>query len=91
MHSKGTGVYRWLDRSVFTTVSSARSFAVVVGISPPEDFVVFHEESQRWLLPDGDEVAARKGKHLVDVDREVGPAASSARSRRSPSWWRAKA
>ena len=28
---------------------------VVIGISPAEDFVVFHEESQRWLLPEGAE------------------------------------
>ena len=26
---------------------------VVIGISPAEDFVVFHEESQRWLVPPG--------------------------------------
>jgi hypothetical protein len=31
---------------------------VVIGISPAEDFVVFHEESQRWLLPEGDRRAA---------------------------------
>ena len=24
---------------------------VVIGISPAEDFVIFYENSQRWLLP----------------------------------------
>ena len=24
---------------------------VVIGISPAEDFVVFYEDSQRWLVP----------------------------------------
>jgi glycine amidinotransferase len=44
---------------------------VVIGISPAEDFVVFHEESQRWLLPEGDRFSrAHKGRRLIDVDRE---------------------
>ncbi|HZX84516.1 MAG TPA: hypothetical protein VFF19_13195 [Reyranella sp.] len=44
---------------------------VVIGISPAEDFVVFHEESQRWLLPEGDRFSrAHKGKRLLDVDAE---------------------
>jgi glycine amidinotransferase len=44
---------------------------VVIGISPAEDFVVFHEESQRWLLPDGKKFSrAHKGKRLIDVDPE---------------------
>jgi N-dimethylarginine dimethylaminohydrolase len=42
---------------------------VVIGISPAEDFVVFHEESARWMSPD---VAAfsRKnaGRRLIDLD-----------------------
>lgn len=42
---------------------------VVIGISPAEDFVLFHEDSQRWLLPEGDRVGrAHKGKRLLDVD-----------------------
>ena len=42
---------------------------VVIGISPAEDFVVFHEESQRWLLPEGDRLSrAHKGRRLIDVD-----------------------
>ena len=44
---------------------------VVIGISPAEDFVVFHEDSQRWLLPEGEKVSrTHKGKRLIDVDRE---------------------
>lgn len=42
---------------------------VVIGISPAEDFVVFHEASQRWLTPDGDRFCREhKGRHLLDVD-----------------------
>lgn len=44
---------------------------VVIGISPAEDFVVFHEESQRWLLPEGEKVSrAHKGRRLIDVAPE---------------------
>ena len=44
---------------------------VVIGISPAEDFVIFHEESQRWLLPEGEKVSrAHKGQRLIDVDPE---------------------
>ena len=44
---------------------------VVIGISPAEDFVVFHEDSQRWLLPEGEKISrAYKGKRLIDVDPE---------------------
>jgi glycine amidinotransferase len=44
---------------------------VVIGISPAADFVVFHEDSQRWLLPDGEKFSrAHKGKQLIDVDPE---------------------
>ncbi len=43
---------------------------VVIGISPAEDFVIFHEESQRWLPPESERVSrAHKGQRLVDVDR----------------------
>jgi glycine amidinotransferase len=42
---------------------------VVIGISPAEDFVVFHEDSQRWLLPDGETFSrAHKGRRLIDID-----------------------
>ena len=44
---------------------------VVIGISPAEDFVVFHEESQRWLLPESDRLSrAHKGRRLIDIDPE---------------------
>ena len=44
---------------------------VVIGISPAEDFVIFHEDSQRWLLPEGENVSrAHKGRRLIDVDPE---------------------
>ncbi len=44
---------------------------VVIGISPAEDFVVFHEPSQRWLTPDGADFSrAYVGKRLIDVDPE---------------------
>ncbi len=44
---------------------------VVIGISPAEDFVVFHEASQRWLLPEGEKASrSHKGKRLIDVDPE---------------------
>jgi glycine amidinotransferase len=44
---------------------------VVIGISPAEDFVIFHEESQRWLTPAGAEFSrAHAGKRLIDVDPE---------------------
>ncbi|UYN96632.1 MAG: hypothetical protein KIT25_06785 [Enhydrobacter sp.] len=44
---------------------------VVIGISPAEDFVVFHEKSQRWLSPEGEAVSrANAGRRLIDVDPE---------------------
>jgi N-dimethylarginine dimethylaminohydrolase len=44
---------------------------VVIGISPADDFVVFYEESQRWLTPEGDRFCrAHKGQRLLDVDPE---------------------
>ncbi len=44
---------------------------VVIGISPAEDFVVFYEESQRWLVQPGD-VFSRQyaGRRLIEVDAE---------------------
>jgi N-dimethylarginine dimethylaminohydrolase len=44
---------------------------VVIGISPAEDFVVFHEESMRWQLP-AEAAFSRKhaGRRLVELDRE---------------------
>ncbi|WP_428664439.1 hypothetical protein [Reyranella sp.] len=45
---------------------------VVIGIAPAEDFVVFHEESQRWLTPEGAEFARRhSGRRLIDIDAEL--------------------
>ena len=42
---------------------------VVIGISPAEDFVVFHEPSQRWLTSDGAAFCrAHVGQRLIDVD-----------------------
>jgi N-dimethylarginine dimethylaminohydrolase len=44
---------------------------VVIGISPAEDFVVFHEDSQRWLLPPADEFCRKHaGCRLIDIDAE---------------------
>jgi glycine amidinotransferase len=44
---------------------------VVIGISPAEDFVVFHEDSQRWLVPPGDEFSRKHaGRRLIDIDAE---------------------
>ncbi len=44
---------------------------VVIGISPAEDFVVFHEPSQRWLTSDGAAFCrAHAGQRLIDVDPE---------------------
>jgi glycine amidinotransferase len=42
---------------------------VVIGISPAEDFVVFHEESMRWQAPDEAEFSRRhSGRRLVELD-----------------------
>jgi N-dimethylarginine dimethylaminohydrolase len=44
---------------------------VIIGISPAEDFVVFHEESMRWLRPEEAEFSRRHaGRRLVELDRE---------------------
>ena len=44
---------------------------VVIGISPAEDFVVFYEESQRWLVPPGDAFSRQHaGRRLIDIDPE---------------------
>lgn len=44
---------------------------VVIGISPPEDFVVFHEDSQRWLSPDAAAFCRKhSGRRLIDVDAD---------------------
>ena len=44
---------------------------VVIGISPAEDFVVFHEDSQRWLAPPNDAFSRQHAGHrLIDVDPE---------------------
>lgn len=41
----------------------------VIGISPAEDFVVFHEGSQRWLVPPGDTFSRQHaGSRLIDID-----------------------
>jgi N-dimethylarginine dimethylaminohydrolase len=45
---------------------------VVVGLSPAEDFVVFQEESQRWLTPGGAEFSRRHAsRRLIDVDADL--------------------
>lgn len=42
---------------------------VVIGISPAEDFVVFHERSIRWMPPDVDGFyRANAGRRLIDID-----------------------
>ena len=44
---------------------------VVIGISPAEDFVVFYEHSQRWLIPPADAFSRQHaGRRLIDVDPE---------------------
>jgi len=44
---------------------------VVIGISPAEDFVVFHEESMRWQQPEEAEFSRQHAGHrLVDLDRD---------------------
>jgi len=44
---------------------------VVIGISPAEEFVVFYEDSQRWLVPPGDAFSrAHAGRRLIDIDPE---------------------
>ena len=44
---------------------------VVIGISPAEDFVIFHEDSQRWLIPPADEFCRQHaGRRLIDIDAE---------------------
>ncbi len=44
---------------------------VVIGISPAEDFVVFYEDSQRWLVPPGDAFSRNHaGRRLIDIDAE---------------------
>jgi N-dimethylarginine dimethylaminohydrolase len=41
----------------------------VIGISPAEDFVVFHEESVRWIAPDVADFARKNvGRRLIDID-----------------------
>jgi glycine amidinotransferase len=45
---------------------------VVIGIAPAEDFVVFHEESQRWLTPAAADFCRRNaGRRLIDVDADL--------------------
>jgi N-dimethylarginine dimethylaminohydrolase len=42
---------------------------VVIGISPAEDFVVFHEESMRWQLPAEAEFSRKHaGQRVIDLD-----------------------
>lgn len=42
---------------------------VVIGLSPAEDFVIFHEASQRWLAPGADVFCrTHNGQRLIDID-----------------------
>jgi N-dimethylarginine dimethylaminohydrolase len=44
---------------------------VVIGISPAEDFVIFHEESMRWQMPPEDAFSRRHaGRRLVEIEPE---------------------
>jgi len=44
---------------------------VIIGISPAEDFVVFHEASMRWQQPEEAEFSRKHaGGRLIDLDRE---------------------
>lgn len=43
----------------------------VIGISPAEEYVVFHEDSQRWLSASAEAFSREHaGKRLIDVDAE---------------------
>ena len=42
---------------------------VVIGLSPAEDFVVFHEDSMRWQVPPEDDFSRKHaGRRLIEVD-----------------------
>ena len=42
---------------------------VVIGISPAEDFVVFHEASMRWQVPPEDEFSRKHaGRRVIELD-----------------------
>jgi N-dimethylarginine dimethylaminohydrolase len=42
---------------------------VVIGISPAEDFTVFHEESMRWMAPPELELGRKyAGRRLIEID-----------------------
>ena len=44
---------------------------VIIGISPAEDFVVFHEASMRWQRPEEAEFSRRHtGRRLIELDGE---------------------
>jgi len=44
---------------------------VIIGISPAEDFVVFHEESMRWQVPAEAEFSRKHaGRRLIELDRD---------------------
>ena len=44
---------------------------VIIGISPAEDFVVFHEESMRWQAPAEAEFSRKHaGRRLIELDRD---------------------
>jgi N-dimethylarginine dimethylaminohydrolase len=44
---------------------------VVIGIAPAEDFVIFLEDSQRWLAPEFAALCrAHRGARLIDIDAE---------------------
>jgi N-dimethylarginine dimethylaminohydrolase len=44
---------------------------VVIGLSPAEDFIVFHEESMRWQTPEAAEFSrSHAGEPLLGVDPE---------------------
>ena len=65
---------------------------VVIGISPAEDFVIFHEDSQRWLLPPADEFCRKHaGRRLIDIDAERARTNRAPSARPWPSWSGARA
>jgi N-dimethylarginine dimethylaminohydrolase len=42
---------------------------VVIGISPADDFVVFHEQTMRWQAPSQDEFSRKHaGRRLIELD-----------------------
>src|SRR5438045_6048011 len=45
---------------------------VIIGISPAEDFVIYHDETMRWLPPKSAELSRHHaGKRLIDIEPDL--------------------